>query len=115
MEKLESYLKENPIVCPSDISFLRMKVLEHPHTVEQTNNANQSNNVLLEKEWRGKTPMLCLIHCIIEDDSTGQAFLSCYDIDSDRLAVENRNSVEKRPETVWEIVSNHWNNSVFNP
>ena len=59
--------------------------------------------------------MFHLIHCIIEDDSTRQAFLNRYDIDSDRLEVENRNSVEKRPETVWEMVSNHWNDPLFNP
>ena len=58
--------------------------------------------------------MLCLIHCIIKDDSTRRAFLGRYDIDSDRLSVENRNSVEKHPETVWEMVSNCWYDPLFN-
>ena len=58
--------------------------------------------------------MLHLIHCIIENDSMRQAFMGHYDIDIDRLAVENRNSVEKRPETVWEMVSNCWNDPCFN-
>jgi hypothetical protein len=47
----------------------------------------------IEKGVEGEIPMLRLIHCIIEDDSTRWEFLGCYDIDSDRLAVENRNSV----------------------
>ena len=58
MEKLESYLKENSIVCPSDITFLRIKVLEHKRIVEQENNANQSNNVLLEMSGGGNSNAL---------------------------------------------------------
>ena len=46
MEKLETYLKENPFVCPSDISFLCMNVFEHNSIVEQASNSNQRNNIL---------------------------------------------------------------------
>jgi hypothetical protein len=114
-DKLEEYLKNHPITKETDVQFLRRKVLEHKLIVEEAQLSSQCNNDLLQKEWYGKIPVLRLIHAIVEDDRTKRAFLTRFDLDNNRTAVDNRNSIDKRSTTVWELVSNRWNDPDFNP
>ena len=38
-----------------------------------------------------------------------------FDVDDNQSAVDNRNSIDKHATTVWELVSNRWNDPDFNP
>ena len=37
-----------------------------------------------------------------------------FDVDNNQTAVDNRNSIDKHTTTVWELVSNRWNDPDFN-
>jgi hypothetical protein len=75
--------------------------------------AKAEAEMLESKRWQGESPYLRLIHCIIDHDEIKMAFLRRHDLSSSCMEVENRNSVSKQNKTVWELVSEKWNDIDF--
>eukprot|EP00970_Alexandrium_tamarense_P012082 scaffold2742_cov89-Alexandrium_tamarense.AAC.3 len=67
---------------------------------------------LLEGNWVGADPIIRLFHCIIDHSHILQKFLTRLQSMS-RLSLENRNSDLSRDVSVWEDVSNLWNDSQY--
>ena len=114
-KKLLAWLDFHPIELPSDIAFLtgivaNCKALVRVYIEQQPDSgAGDSRN------WKGKMPYLRLIHCLVDNDQIKHAFLQRNDIDSSRLHLDNRNSVTNRAATVWEMMSEKFNDNTFTP
>ncbi|KAL3788385.1 hypothetical protein HJC23_009191 [Cyclotella cryptica] len=65
--------------------------------------------------WMGKFPMLRLIHVLIDHDEIKRAFHNRHDLPSGRMALENRNTVEARTASVWQMMADKWNDPLFLP
>ncbi len=115
MNRTLKYLDDNPIPAQDDVAFLKETVLLRRLQAYKTFDYQRAEKEKLEKGWTGKYPFLRLIHCIIDDDEIKRAFLHRNDVDSTRMTVENRNSVARRQKTVWELVSEKWNDPLFAP
>jgi hypothetical protein len=66
-------------------------------------------DMLESKQWKGASPCLSLIHCIIDHDNIKHTFLRQHDIAKGRMALENCNSSAKRDKAVWELLCDKWN------
>ena len=66
-------------------------------------------------DWKGKIPMLRVVEALVHNDDAKRAFLTRRDIDPGRHAVDGCNTIEKQPLTVWEMMSDWWNDPGFNP
>lgn len=115
MPKLLEWLDENPISDSADIGYLSRKVAEHKVIAEEAVTMKKISEDLLEKQWTGRWPYLRMIHALVDHDDAKRLFLTRYDLDNGRLQVDNRNSTNKRAVTVWEVVSDWWNDSDFCP
>ena len=113
--KLLEWLDEHPITPPTDVAFLIAKVLSEKLLVEKTIENQKSENELLQRSWTGKYPYLRLIHALVDHDNIKAAFLHRHDIPVGRLHLENRNSVDKRQPTMWELLTTKWNDPLFCP
>ena len=59
--------------------------------------------------------MLRLIHALVDHDDVKSAYLTRHDLPSGRMASENRNTVEARTGTVWQMLADRWNDPNFLP
>lgn len=59
--------------------------------------------------------MLRLIHALVDHDDIKSAYLTRHDLPSGRMAIENRNTVEARMGTVWQMMADRWNDPNFLP
>ena len=112
MPKILEWLDENPISDPTDIAFLSNKLVEHKAIAKE---AERVADYFLDKQWTGRYPYLRMIHALMDQDDAERLFLARYDLDNIRLQVKNQNSTTKRVQTVWEMVSDCWNDSDFCP
>ena len=113
-DRLLKWLDDHPIIELDDVGFL-MKTVALKKNILGGNRCQKAEKELLEKSWVGKYPYLRLIHCLIESDEIKNAFLHRNDVDNTRMTVDNRNSVEKRRTTVWEMIAREWNDPLFQP
>jgi hypothetical protein len=67
------------------------------------------------KSWYGPKHILHLIHTLIDHDEVKRAYLIHFEISSDGMALENRNTPEAKASTVWAIMSDKWNDPLFSP
>ena len=65
-----------------------------------------------EKSWYGPLPILCILCCLTDNEVIRRAYLTRNDISNDRIELDNRKS-DKRPKTVWELLSDKWNDPDF--
>ena len=96
-----------------DVEFVVGKMKRRKDQLENVCAALVEQNAALEGRWTGKVPMLRSIHCLIEDGAIKSAFIRCHN-SKDRIQLDNRNSMEKRDPTVWELMSLKWNDCEFN-
>jgi hypothetical protein len=68
-----------------------------------------------KKNWTGKYPYLCLIHCLVDNENIKHLYLQRNKIETGRLHLDNRISTEKQDPTVWEKMSNTFNDPTFAP
>lgn len=115
LDKLLEWLDSHPICAEDDIEYLRATVNNRKKEVEDTTQFSASNNTAEQRNWTGKQPHLRLIHCLIDNDEVKQAYLRRNDIPQGRLHIDNRNSVEKRNKSVWEMMADQFNDPDFNP
>ncbi len=113
--KLEKWLDDYPINDPNDVLFLTKAAKDVTAGSMLVFNSTKAEKALLEKSWTGTEPQLRLIHCLVDNDEIKSAFLTRNHVSTSRMAVENRNSKEKRPKSVWELLAEEWNNPNFAP
>ena len=114
IERLLLELDNSPITNKLDVDFLKEAIVLQRNTVEAAMDAShQEKLVALEKSWTGKYPYLRLIHCLIDFQKTRRMYLYRDSADPTQYSCENRNNPEKSRETVWEVLSNQWNDSDF--
>ena len=113
LDKLEKWLEENPIRNQHDIAFLTKTALAVKQQAVATLTAKEAEKRLLDKSWVGKLPWMRLIHSLVDDDEIKLLFLHRNDVSTSRMAVENRNSTEKKPKSVWERLSDKWNDPSY--
>ena len=127
--KLLNSLRLNPIDLPEEVNYLVSLVgaetakaqaqLQPPVRVDrQPPGTTSSSKKKAAKKtsglnWTGKTAMLRLIHCLIDDSDTRSAYSSRTNVGPTRYGMENRKSIDKRPKDVWELLSDKWNNEDF--
>jgi hypothetical protein len=102
--KLLEWLKQNPLTDFYDVEYLIKMADRRKMLATQANAARRNNEESLD-DWKGKVPMLRVIAALVQNDDAKRAFLTRRDIDPGRHAVDGRNSIEKRPLTVWEMIS----------
>ena len=116
LRQITEWFQKNPITGADNISFLTSEVAkEKTLALASIQRGLSENQSLLGRNWTGEVPYLRLIHALVDDDNIKSAFLHRSDLSSDRMVIENRNSTEQRVKTVWEMLSEKWNNPLFNP
>jgi hypothetical protein len=116
LKKTQDWLNDNPITVEEEVAFLRATVTAEKSKMKMAlATANMEAELLSGKSWTGKIPYLRLIHCLVDNDEIKRAYLSRNNIPTGRLHIDNRNSVNKRPKTVWEMISDKWNDHNFAP
>jgi hypothetical protein len=114
-EKLVGWLDTHPVDGVEDINYLTRIVANRKalatQIAQQQDNASDGG----KKNWTGKYRYLCLIHCLVDIDNTKCLYLQHNKIETGRLHLDNRNSLDKRDATVWEKVSDTFNDPTFAP
>jgi hypothetical protein len=98
----------------ADCMFLRYQMgeVKKLRTVIIAEMAEQQ--ALLEGNWLGPDPIIRLFHCIVDHSHILQKFRTKLQSMS-RLSLENRNSDLSRDISVWEDISNIWNDPEYTP
>jgi hypothetical protein len=113
--KVHEWLEQHPIHEPGDVSFLTTLLKSEEALGYASLQRTQSENDSLARNWTGEIPYLRMIHCLVDDDNIKDAFLHRNDLSGDRIELDNRNSSERRQQTVWEMIAHKWNDRSFNP
>ena len=92
----------------ADCIFLRYQMGEVKKLRFESIAEKVQQQELLAGNWVGADPIIRLFHCIIDHSHILQKFLTRLQSMS-RLSLENRNSELSRDVSVWEDVSNMWN------
>ena len=117
------WLMNNPIATlgdgdgttrDADCMFLGYQMGEMKKLRTDAIEALAQQQTLLEGNWVGPDPIIRLFHCIIDHAHIMQKFLTRLQSMS-RLSLENRNSDLCRDISVWEDVSNVWNDPQYTP
>jgi hypothetical protein len=118
VNRCNQWLLDHPITLVDDVLFIR-KVVQS--TIEECKTAMEEGAALTAKtttpqqaRWRGNTPYLRLIMCIIDDDAIRHAYLHRGDAMS-RTELDARNSDDVRESTVFELIADKWNDESFSP
>jgi hypothetical protein len=98
----------------ADCMFLRYQMGEMKKLRTDAIDALAQQQALLEGNWVGPDPIICLLHSIIDHAHIMQKFLTRLQSMS-RLSLENRNSDLCRDISVWEDVSDVWNDPRYTP
>ena len=112
------WLNDHPVSHPADVRFLQETVQDRKQAAERVNAARQLQNDTVdkaEKAWYGSLPMLRLIMALVHSDDIRSAYLKRNEISTERIALDNQKSVDKRAATVWELLASLWNNPDFSP
>ncbi len=70
-------------------------------------------SAIFNKRWVGKEPILRLIHALVDNHEIKHAHLECFDVPSDRMVIENRNTPETRVACCWGMMAAKWNDRRF--
>ena len=115
LNRLLEWLKLHPLRDASDVEFLQetvknRKVVAERVVAQRANDKEVHDKA--EKAWYGPLPILHLLCCLTDNDAIRRAYLTRNDISNDRIDLDNQNS-DKRPKTVWELLSHKWNDHDF--
>ena len=111
LSRLLEWLKLHPLRDASDVQFLQETVKNRKVVAERVVAQRANDKVVhdkAEKNWYGPLPILRLLCCLTDNDAIRRAYLTRNDISNDRIDLDNRNS-DKRPKTVYELLSDKWN------
>jgi hypothetical protein len=111
-DQVLKWLHDNPIDGEADVLFLQREVEQHRQATASARSTAATENISLSN-WTGNVPHLRLIHCVV-DDSIKDLYRRRDNLQPGRMTVDSRNS-SVREETVWEKISNLWNDKEFEP
>jgi hypothetical protein len=121
VNRLTKWLNDNPVSSVDDVLFIR-KVVQS--TIDECSQAlaeglaptvaSATTDTTALGQWRGNTPYLRLIMCLVVDDRIRNAYLHRGDAMS-RTELDSRNSDEVREATVFEMIADKWNDVSFTP
>ncbi|KAI2506748.1 hypothetical protein MHU86_7643 [Fragilaria crotonensis] len=114
------WLQQNPVHDDVDVDFLTMEVarlcggilIRAQQQQEETCELVAANASNVGGRWRGSVPYLCVIMCLTQDQVKA-LFRTRADVQT-RQTLDARHS-ERRPKTVFEVISDLWNSPEFNP
>ncbi len=115
MEYFEKWLIDNPVTNAVDRAFIFSAVEERRAANAKATLEKSSVTDLFNKKWLEKEPILRLIHTLVNNDESKRADLQCFDLPSDRMVIENRNTAESRAASCWTMMSDKWNDPHFLP
>ena len=116
--KMSAWLRDYPISDPDDVNFIRNTVQNRKEAAERIVAARVLENNMADKAdnaWYGPIPMLRLIMALVHSDEIRRAYLKRNAISTKQIALDNQKSIEKRATTVWELLSDLWNDTTFAP
>ena len=105
------WLRKRPIPSLPDIQWVQQKisVLLEANKKSETQKLNKARD-----QWSGIVPFLRLIHCIFEVDNTKEALQKSFTVMT-RQELDGRHSEENMRACPWQLASDSWNDSDFNP
>ena len=118
LQCLTDWLTVHPLVREDDVLFVLSTVASRSAAAENAAREKEDEERALDgggSSWHGKFPMLRLIHALVDHDEIKSAYLTRHDLPSGRMAIENRNTVEARMGTVWQMMADRWNDPNFLP
>ena len=99
LEKLQMWLNNNPVTNDGEHAFLLDAVDERIGKAEAEKAVVLA---LFNKKWVGKEPILRLIHALVDNNEIKHAYLESFDVPSDCMVIENRNTPEIRAACCWQ-------------
>ena len=115
LEKLQMWLNDNPVTDDGERAYLLDAVNERIRASTRAEAEKAVVSALFNKKWVGKEPILRLIHALVDNDEIKHAYLERFDVPSDRMVIENRNTSETRAACCWAMMAVKWNDPHFSP
>ena len=115
LKKVLQWLEDHPIDDSCDREYLFKAIDERVETAKAADAQRAQEQAQFNKKWIGPAPILRLIHTLIDHDEIKRAYLKRFDVPSDRMALENRNTPEAKASTAWAMMSDKWNDPLFSP
>jgi hypothetical protein len=115
LEKLQMWLNDNPVTDDGERAYLLDAVDERIGASTRAEAEKAVVSALFNKKWVGKEPILRLIHALVDNDEIKHAYLERFDVPSDRMVIENRNTPETRAACCWAMMAVKWNDPHFSP
>jgi hypothetical protein len=109
------WLDNNPVTDDGERAFLLDAVDERIGASARAEAEKAVVSALFNKRWVGKEPILWLIHALVHNDEIKHAYLERFDVPSDRMVIENRNTPETRAACCWAMMAAKWNDPLFFP
>jgi len=115
LKKVLQWLEDHPINDSSDKEYLLQAIAERVEAAKAADLERAREQDQFNKKWIGSEPILRLIHTLIDHDEIKRAYLERFDLPSDRMALENRNTPQAKASTAWAMMSDKWNDPLFTP
>jgi hypothetical protein len=115
LAKLQMWLDDNPVTDDGECAFLLAAVDERIGAYARAEAEKAVVSALFNKKWVGKEPILRLINALVDNDEIKHAYLERFDVPSDRMVIENRNTPETRAACCWAMMAVKWNDPPFPP
>ena len=115
LAKVQKWLDNNPVTVDGDCAFLLATALQRIGAAARADAEKSVVLALFNKGWVGKEPILWLIHALIDNNDIKRAYLEHFDVPSDRMVVENRNTPETRAACCWTMMVVKRNDPPFPP
>jgi hypothetical protein len=112
ISKAQMWLIDNPVSNAVDRAFI-FSAIEEREEAAKANKATSAPMELFNKKWLGKEPILRLIHTVVDNDEIKRAYLQRFDLPSDRMVLENRNTPEALAACCWTMMAEKWNDPYF--
>ena len=99
------WLDNNPVTDDGEREYLLDAVNERIGASTRAEAEKAVVSALFNKKWVGKEPILWLIHALVDNNEIKQAYLERFDVPSDRMVIENRNTPETRAACCWAMMA----------
>jgi hypothetical protein len=101
-----------------NIAFLQAEILMRKNVAtmaaKQKESEEQKLTAEIGKKWCRNNPILCLIYTLDNPDIR-RFYMQRHDLASHCMELENHRLVDKRDETVWQMMAKKWNSKEFSP
>jgi hypothetical protein len=96
---------------------LEAEIAKYRIAAEKAAAERENNDKALSagNKWQGKYPMLRMMHALADHDEIKRACLTCHDLPSGQIGVENCNTAAVMAQNVWQLIADKWNDVLFMP